>query len=229
MEKLSVDCIIPFYNESGRVLDMIKVALNTHEFRTVICVDDGSSDNFHLPTSYLKNKKLKFLRHPKNLGKTEAIKTGLQYVKTSYVFLIDADLIRLTSSMLSAVIHYTLQHKVDMMIVRRIKTLPTTRVLKLDILVAGERLMRTEHLRKVLENKLTGYELEPAINDFYLKNNKNVVFTTQNLEQYRKIDKVGLFQGISGDLKATRQIIKYTGIGGMWRQIRYFRPKEVKI
>jgi glycosyltransferase involved in cell wall biosynthesis len=230
MQKFSVDCLIPFYNESSRIQAVLKTALATKEINSVICVNDGSTDQVKFSSAIRDNKKFILLNHPVNRGKTQAIRTGLKVVKTEYVFLIDADLIGLTSSMLSNIIKYTLANDLDMMILRRVKTLPLTKLLKMDILEAGERLLKTADLRQILTPNLSGYELEPAINNYYLRNkNAHLAYTTQTVEQYRKIDKVGLLKGLTGDLNALRQVIIYTGAKQLWHLIRDFKPRKVNL
>ena len=44
----------------------------------IIIVDDGSTDNFHKKIKNKKKKKLKVIRHKKNLGKCKAMETGIK-------------------------------------------------------------------------------------------------------------------------------------------------------
>lgn len=229
MSNIKVDCLIPFYNESTRIEKVIKAALQSKVIGKIICIDDGSIDNFKFCSDILNSKNFKLLAHRTNKGKTEAIITGLSAVKSKYVFLLDADLIGLTADMITKIVSHTVAHDLDMMILRRINTLPITKLLKMDILEAGERILKTDDLRKILSHKLVGYELEPAINAYFVDKKYRIAYTTQPVEQYRKIDKVGLLPGLIGDLKALIQILKFTGFKRMYTLIREFNPEEITL
>lgn len=68
--------IIPAFNEGkyiGKVVDLVrKYASN------IIVVDDGSTDDTN---DRLKNKKIYLVRHVINLGKGDALRTGVEYAK----------------------------------------------------------------------------------------------------------------------------------------------------
>jgi glycosyltransferase involved in cell wall biosynthesis len=92
--KLSI--IIPAYNEEGTVEELLKkvsdVQIKGYE-KEIIVIDDGSEDKTRDILDGLKNKLgFTFLKHPKNIGKGGAIKTGLKKVTGDFVIIQDADL-----------------------------------------------------------------------------------------------------------------------------------------
>jgi glycosyltransferase involved in cell wall biosynthesis len=224
-----IDCIVPYYNEGCRVLRVVEECLKTPEIRSVICVDDGSDESNSINIDWPRSSKLKRVRNKRNLGKTEAIRNGLKFVQSPNVFLLDADLIGLTSAMLSNCIEFVSKNSPDMLIIRRIKTLSLTKLLKMDILEAGERIIKTEYLKKIISLPISNYELEPAINNFFLTKKLHMVYTTLPITQYRKIDKVGIIKGFLGDLGATRQVVGFAGLRGLFDMVRKFPPPEVKV
>lgn len=92
--KLSV--IIPVYNEEQTIENIINRLSATKIADEIIVVNDASSDktqdilNNIVCKNHNKNEII-FLRHTENLGKGEAIKTGLKRVTGDYVLIQDAD------------------------------------------------------------------------------------------------------------------------------------------
>jgi len=86
-KKMKIITIIPAYNESKFIKKVVKCS---KKYSDVVVVDDGSDDN---TGSVAENAGAVVLKHPKNLGKGAAIKTGLKFVSKEYdvVVLIDGD------------------------------------------------------------------------------------------------------------------------------------------
>jgi glycosyltransferase involved in cell wall biosynthesis len=92
--KLSV--IMPLYNESKTVCEIINRALGTTlplgMTREIIVVDDCSSDNGAELVRTLNKPGVRLLSHAKNAGKGAAIRTGLKNITGDIVVIQDADL-----------------------------------------------------------------------------------------------------------------------------------------
>jgi len=86
-----VALILPAYNEEKNIEIVIKEAKKFMPNSLIIVVDDGSKDRtFELA----KKSEVIVLRHEKNKGKGEAIKTGFNYLKDKnidYIIVADAD------------------------------------------------------------------------------------------------------------------------------------------
>ncbi|MBT8352434.1 MAG: glycosyltransferase, partial [Deltaproteobacteria bacterium] len=63
--------VIPFYNHSTSLLDVVSGALEVND--SVMVVDDGSTDK---GADTLAELSVHFIHHEKNLGKGAAIKTA---------------------------------------------------------------------------------------------------------------------------------------------------------
>jgi len=85
---MKIITIIPAYNESKFIKKVVKCS---KKYSDVVVVDDGSDDN---TGSVAENAGAVVLKHPKNLGKGAAIKTGLKFIlESSYdiIVFIDGD------------------------------------------------------------------------------------------------------------------------------------------
>jgi glycosyltransferase involved in cell wall biosynthesis len=88
-----VSVIIPIYNEEESIQTLVtrlnEVASKNWE---ILFIDDGSTDSTYQVLSGIIGEKMKLLKHPKNLGKGAAIKTGLNQANGHVVIIQDADL-----------------------------------------------------------------------------------------------------------------------------------------
>lgn len=94
---MKISVIIPVYNEEKTIEKIIERLISVGVTEQIIIVNDSSTDK----TQNILNKIVKnmgkgqniiFLKHQKNLGKGEAIKTGLEKAIGDYVLIQDADL-----------------------------------------------------------------------------------------------------------------------------------------
>ncbi|MEX2052270.1 MAG: glycosyltransferase family 2 protein [Candidatus Paceibacterota bacterium] len=91
--KLSI--IIPTYNEERtiqRIIEKIN-ALNISIEKEIIVIDDGSNDKtWKILSEFATQQDIKLVRHPKNLGKGAAVRTGLRKATGNLAIIQDADL-----------------------------------------------------------------------------------------------------------------------------------------
>ncbi len=88
--KLSV--IIPVFNESQTISELIEKVLDVPLEKEVIAVDDASTDNSFKQMKIFEGENFKLLQHAENKGKGAAIKTALEHVKGDLVIIQDGDL-----------------------------------------------------------------------------------------------------------------------------------------
>lgn len=88
--KLSV--IIPVYNESGTIREIIKRVQAVPIDKEIIVVDDGSTDSTCEILNQLRDNGIILKRHDRNMGKGMAIRTGIKHVSGDAVVIQDADL-----------------------------------------------------------------------------------------------------------------------------------------
>lgn len=86
--------VIPCYNEELTLREIVSKVLQVPHLLEIIIVDDCSSDNTAVVGQQLAKSfsQVKYLRHEKNAGKTEALKTGFAVTTGEIVIVQDADL-----------------------------------------------------------------------------------------------------------------------------------------
>lgn len=88
----SLSVIVPIFNEEKTIKKILFKVLKRPEVYEIIVVDDGSTDSSREIVKNLNNKKINLLIHKKNLGKGNAIRTGIKFAKGKYLIIQDGDL-----------------------------------------------------------------------------------------------------------------------------------------
>jgi glycosyltransferase involved in cell wall biosynthesis len=92
---MKVSVIIPAYNEAINIPYLVKTFdhfIETHEDYEVIIVDDGSNDGTSKAIEDNKRPYVRFVKHRRNMGKTQAIITGAEEAQGDVIVVYDADL-----------------------------------------------------------------------------------------------------------------------------------------
>lgn len=72
--------LMPAFNEGGTIGTVIK-DLKHHGYQNILVVDDGSQDKTHLVA---KQENIEVVKLPKNKGQGEALRTGIEYLRSKY-------------------------------------------------------------------------------------------------------------------------------------------------
>ncbi|KXK10681.1 MAG: Poly-beta-1,6-N-acetyl-D-glucosamine synthase [Microgenomates bacterium OLB23] len=143
----SIACIIPCYNEAPRLRKVFNIASKSQYLDRLICVNDGSTDATGDIVAH-EYPKVNLITNPKNLGKTRAVIKGLAHVTEEYVLMLDADLHGLKLSELDNALSVAKKGTYDMIVMRRTRHKPYVKLLRGDILISGERIVRTDVFKK---------------------------------------------------------------------------------
>lgn len=194
---MTLTCIIPFFNERDRILNVLDVLVRIKGINEIICVDDGSTDG----TSDIIKQHYSYLliiENKKNLGKTEAIKLGVQRARGSYILILDADLHDLKYKGLEeAILAIKNDTTIDMIILKRIKTFFGIKNSFYDVLLCGQRILKKDDLLKTLSlYQPKGYELEFALNQYMLVKHKKVYWMSLSFVNTSSTKKMGFIPGI---------------------------------
>ena len=94
-----------------------------------------------------------------------------------------------------------------------------------DVLLSGERILKTADLRQVLHQKLKCYQLEVAINRYMLRHKKVVRWMPWSAMNTYKVDKLGVLDGSRKEFRMYVDIVNYVGFSHMLLQLTSFTRK----
>ncbi|MEM4348026.1 MAG: glycosyltransferase family 2 protein [Candidatus Anstonellaceae archaeon] len=112
-----VTIIIPSYNSGETIFNCIK-ACKQMQYKgkyDILVVDDGSTDGTY--EKLLRDKEIKVLKNPKNMGKAAALNYGLRHAKGEIVVCIDSDTYPKKDTLQKAVKHFYEDEKVASVVV----------------------------------------------------------------------------------------------------------------
>lgn len=222
---MEITAIIPFYNEGLKPIQVVESIIGLKSLSKVIVIDDGSESN----QTYLELKSrfptVAVIRLNSNKGKATAVKEGLKYVNSEYVFLLDGDLTNIKAQEIeNAFAEITFNPEIGMIILRRVEdeTVAISHWLRHDIIFSGQRILRTEDLRNVFKTNVTGYQLENAINTYMIKGRRKVYWMPFSIHNKHKTAKWGLFGGLKQGFSS---VPYYVNKMGLWQTLFFCRDK----
>jgi glycosyltransferase involved in cell wall biosynthesis len=94
MQERCLSVVVPVYNEEDTLATIVDKLLTLPQLLEIVIVDDCSTDKTSEILLRLceKHKEIRAVRHEKNSGKTEALKTGFRLTQGDVVIVQDADL-----------------------------------------------------------------------------------------------------------------------------------------
>ncbi len=94
MQDRCLSVVVPVYNEEATLAAIVGKLISLPRLLEVVIVDDCSTDRTAEILDVLRNEHPQIVaaRHPKNMGKTEALKTGFGLTRGEIVIVQDADL-----------------------------------------------------------------------------------------------------------------------------------------
>lgn len=222
MTDRSFTCLIPAYNEAKRLPGVLKAVIGHPRLDRVVVIDDGSTDGTE---EVALRHGAELLRAPENRGKTQALRLGLETVRTSHVVLIDADLLGLTPAAVSSLIAPVAAGKAYASVSLRgnapwawqrigLDYISGERVFPLSLI--ADRLDELEHLRR--------FGFEVFVNELLVASSQRVsVVRWPEVASPTKSAKRGRLRGLRADAAMLADIAGTIGIFGFTTQIRQLR------
>lgn len=167
-KKKTVSALVAAYNEEANIANVLSELVKYHDFQEIIVVDDGSSDNTFAEISKFP---VTAIRLPKNKGKSEAVKAGLEKAAPVDVFfLCDADIIGFKVEYARDIIEPVIDGRLHMHMGQRSKFSPLIDKL-LSLIrtqwISGERAIEADILKQAsLDQRFKGFMMETVINAY---------------------------------------------------------------
>ncbi len=225
----TISCIIAAYNECPRISSVLDIVVPCQGISEIIVIDDGSKDNTReIVGEYVKKfPNVKLIVHEKNKGKTMAVYSDIKASTGDYIFLLDADLVGLIVSNITALIDPIQKGEADMSMSMRSNP-KYVQWLGIEY-ISGERIFSRSIALEILGilPHVRGFGLEPCINTYIIKYNCRikVVFWKNVQNPWPAWKKYGFIAGIKKDIRMNRDIL---GTISLW-EVFYQNYKMIKL
>lgn len=224
---MTVSCIIPAYNEGGRIGKVLDVVVGHKLISEVIVVDDGSIDDTR--AILINRTGIKVIYHEKNLGKSAAMITGIQEAQFDLLLFLDSDLIGLKSDDIENLVEPVIEKISDVSISIRSNSPFIWRWIGLDY-ISGERVIPrrlvSDYLPAMVNLRPFGFEV--FINSLIIEKKLKVsIVKWDSVVSPIKTLKYGIWKGIRGDIKMMRDIFSVVSPVEVVYQI--FRMLSLKV
>lgn len=223
---MKISVIIPCFNDYKylkSIVDQIDQLSTTHE---IILVNDGSGPETQKVLKTIHNAIV--INHPRNMGKSQAMKTGLLASKGEYVVFLDSDFTNFQTVYLEKLIEPVINNLVEISIGEFDDGFSPFQKIGLTSMLTGIRCLP----RKVLINNIDifnnqgyfhGFFVEIKMNQRIYRHFKIIKVKLVGLKQQFKYQKVGFLRGFHKDIKIMYDIYHYLGNKQYFNQLKFAR------
>lgn len=223
-----VSVVIPSYNEESRIGSVLEAVVGSKSVDEVV-VDDGSTIHVEkvIHCMGVDKSKIRVIRHDKNLGKAQALKSGVVAARSEVVMLVDADLVGLTTIHIDRMLEGFFSGRFDIVLGDREREFVMSRWLGFSVICTGERVLNRNLLLGNMDlfDEGKGYYFEIAMNRRFFGKYKIGICKMSGVGQRFKLDKEG-WVGFCKDVAIWLGDIKYLGWNEFVMQLNYCRSLE---
>jgi len=215
----TVSAIVPAYNEGSRIASVLTTLSSCPEITEIIVVDDCSTDNTRAMVRV--SEKVILLHHEKNLGKTQALRTGFMRATGECIVFVDADLVGLTMGHITCLVEPVVSGEADITISLRENAPRIWRRIGIDYL-SGERVFKKSLLEPYIDQlpKLPKFGFEVFFNSIIIKQKLRIrIILWSGVHSPFKMNKYGYWNGIWRDIMMGIDILRVISPLTMLRQI----------
>jgi glycosyltransferase involved in cell wall biosynthesis len=203
-----IAAIIPAYNEEKNIGPVLSVVKQVKELTDILVVSDGSTDR---TADIARSFGLRTIELPYNMGKSYAMKIGLENTSAPFVLFLDADLIGVKPYHIKNLIMPVYQDAADMTLgVFSCGRGVTDFAQRLTPFLTGQRAVKRWILDTLKhEDWTTGYGIEAALTRYAREQGLRVMeIPLLNVTHSLKEEKMGLGRGMVARLKMYWEITK---------------------
>lgn len=201
--------VIPAFNESRTVADVIAPLLGHPLVGEVLVVSDGSTDD---TAQRAARAGAHVIELRENCGKATALAVGVNAARADTILFIDADVTGLDSTVVSRLITPVLSGDCEMFVGicdRRVYWL--NRLLRYTPIISGERALRRHVWERVPPSYQRNFQIEIALNYFAKMAGARMMHRVMpGLRQVKKEKKRGLWRGLWQRALMIRDIVIVT-------------------
>ncbi len=204
---MKVSVIVPAYNESGRIEDVLKPLTHATRIDQIIVVDDGSTDD---TAKKARKYNVELISLPENRGKAAALDRGVKLARNEILLFMDADLVGLKTSHVDKMIRAYEESGVDMLLgVFKSGRLNTDIAQTLAPYLSGQRVLTKEIWDRVRKKEKMDFGVEMALTKLSRKEKLSEGrIELSGVTHVMKEEKRGFSQGVLDRLKMYSDIVK---------------------
>ncbi len=217
---MKIDVLIPAYNESKTILEVIKAAKACPSVNEVIVISDGSKDQ---TAEIARASGVRVIEFKENRGKDNALDAGVKASAAEHFLLLDADLIGLEQDHVAALIEPVISQRADTTIgIFRQGSFQTDLAQRITPFLSGQRVVS----RKIWQGALSispnvGFGLETILHRYIRAHRLKLErVELKGVSQRMKEQKLGFFKGFLYRMRMYRQIVQAI--------FRSFKPKRIR-
>lgn len=221
MDTPTASVIIPVFNYSARVAQIVAEAKQSPFVKEIILVDDGSNKKTQLVLQRIPGVTL--VTHAVNLGKAAALRTGLENSSHDIIVFIDEDLVHFSHTHLDALIRPVVEGRFDATISDREHEWWLTKWTGFPSAYSGERVVKRSIIASHPEMfRVHGFEIEPSMNKILFRKYSVAKVFFPGVGQVAKLNKRGI-AGLVADGRMFLQIVQFLGMKELLFQLYFVR------